>query len=88
MTCRAFQSATVPTSLATHDGPPSHLLIRGLSRCVHASMTQLLPMARAWLPRHRGGLRNREQKQVRKSCQKVQEAQKRAWEAEVTGAMG
>lgn len=45
---------------------PGYLLIRGLSRRVHASMAQLLPMARAWLPCHQGGLGNRGQNQFGK----------------------
>lgn len=55
---------------ASHGGPlPSphtclgYLLIRSLSRRIHASMAQLLPMARAWLPCHQGGLGNRDQNQ-------------------------
>lgn len=66
--------------------PPGYLLIRGLSRRVHTSMAQLLPVARARLPRHRGGLGNRERNQLgREGRQKVQAAQKRAGGQEEAG---
>lgn len=47
-----------------------YLLIRSLSRRIHASMAQLLPMARAWLPCHQRGLRDRNQKQFRKEARR------------------